>query len=108
MANYLSIDDFLLGIQGEECDVELAGLGVVRVRSLEAVEVQQISTTAAGDNMQMSMLAILSAMVQPKLDADALAALQKAKPGPIATLAQKIMAISGMGVDFEKKVGNGS
>lgn len=105
---YLSADDFLTGIQGGETDMEIDGLGVICVRSLTTTEVQFINTTATGDNMRLSMLAIRYGMVAPTLTDDHLSALEAAKPGVIALIAKRIMDLSGMGADFEKKVGSGS
>lgn len=108
MTNYLSTDDFLIGIQGGETDVELDGLGTVRIRSLTTVEVQGMNTSAKGDEMHLSILAILTAMVQPRLTQEHLTMLETAKPGIVAILARRVMELSGMGGDFEKKVGTGS
>ena len=108
MNGYLSADDFLTGIVGGEEDIELTGIGKVRIRSLEALEIQQIRAQAADDEMQMSFLAVLQGLVEPELSADHLSAIQRAKPGIIAILTRRIMEISGMGEDFEKKVGIGS
>lgn len=105
---YLSVDDFLLGIQGGETDVELDGIGVVRVRSLTTVEVQAMNTTARGDEMRLSLLAIQTALVQPPLTAGHITMLETAKPGAVAVLARRIMELSGLGAEFEKKVGIGS
>lgn len=108
MSKYLSADDFLIGIQGGEADVEIDGLGTICVRSLTAGEVQQINVAAKGDDMRLSMLAIRFGMVAPALSDDHLTALEAARPGVVAVLAKRIMDLSGMGADFEKKVGNGS
>jgi len=105
---YLNIDDFLTGITGGEDDLELPGLGSVRVRSLEALEVQQIRQQAGENDMEMSFFSIVAAMVEPKLDRDHIEKLHHAKPGVIALLTRRIMELSGMVDESEKKVGNGS
>lgn len=105
---YLNIDDFFTGITGGEDDLELPGLGSVRVRSLEALEVQQIRQQAGDNDMEMSFLSIVAAMVEPKLDREHIEKLHRAKPGVIALLTRRIMELSGMVDESEKKVGSGS
>lgn len=105
---YLSTDDFLAGIVGGETDVELPGIGTVRVRSLTTLEAEQINAQAKGNNMQISLLAIQTALVKPQLSADNLSKLEQAKPGVVSLLTQRIMALSGMGDDFLTVAGAGS
>ena len=107
-SNYLSIDDFFIGITGSAGDLELSGLGTVKVRSLEALEVQQIRAQAGDNEMEMSFLSIVYGMVEPALSRDHLEQLHRAKPGVIAAITRRIMELSGMVEDSEKKVGTGS
>lgn len=105
---YLNIDEFFAGIIGEATDLDLPGLGIVRVRSLETIEVQHIRQAVGDDELELSFQAILTGMVEPKLTQEHLVMLQKAKPGVIAAITRRIMELSGMVDDSEKKVGNGS
>ncbi len=106
---YLNIDDFFTGILGSEEDLEIADVGTVRVRSLETVEVQQIRAAAGDDEMDMTVRSVICAMVQPKLTADHIERLYKAKPGAIQKIARRIMELSGMIDDGDSpKAGAGS
>jgi hypothetical protein len=106
--SYLSIDDFFSGITGSAEDLALPGLGTVRVRSLEAIEVQQIRAQAGDNEMEMSFLSIIFGMVEPALSREHLEQLHRAKPGIVATITRRIMELSGMVEDSEKKAGSGS
>lgn len=107
MTNYLSADDFLAGITSEAVDVELAGLGVVRVRGLETSEVMRIRNTTK-DEIQLSLLTVQAGLLEPKLADAQIEQLAKGKPGIIEKLARRIMELSGL-VESEKKAdGTGS
>lgn len=107
---YLSTDDFLAGILGESVDYEVAGLGTIKLRSLEMVEVQKIRAATA-DDIDTAMQTVIYGMVEPKLSTENLAALGKARPGVINQIGRRIMELSGMVDDDEKKAktpGSGS
>lgn len=95
--SYLEIDDFFAGIMGTEEDLEIPGLPLpVRVRSLETVEVQQIRAASGDNEMEMTVRSVICGMVQPKLTAEHIERLFKAKPGAIQKIARRIMQLSGM------------
>ena len=105
---YLKLDDFLTGITGGTTDLEIKGLGTVKLRALEFGEVQAIRQAAGDDDMQSAKLSVLAGMVEPKLTEAHLAALDKARAGVIGLISQRVLGISGMTAEAEKKVGNGS
>ena len=105
---YVSTNDFLTGILGEEKDLEIDGVGKVRIRGLDSLEVQRMNQETEGDEIQLSFEAILRGLVHPELSRDDLEALSHGKPGIITFLAHEIIVISGLDEDFEKKVGIGS
>jgi hypothetical protein len=105
---YLQLDDFLTGITGGTTDMEIPGLGTIQVRALEFGEVQAIRTKAGDDEMQLSLHSVLVGMVAPALSEEHLTALHKARPGVIAAISTRILELSGMTDNSEKKVGIGS
>jgi hypothetical protein len=106
--SYLSADDFLVGITGGTDDLSIPGVGTIKVRALDYIDVQRINKESAGDEMQAGFLMACSGIVEPKLSADHLAQLQKARPGVIALISKRVSELSGMREDIEKKAGNGS
>lgn len=106
--SYLSAIDFITGITGGTADLEISGVGVIQVRALEYMDLQRITSTAAGDDVLAGLLVAGAGIANPKLTEDQLAKLQSARPGVIATIAKRVMALSGMGKDAENLVGAGS
>lgn len=107
MSKYLSTDDFLAGILGEEVEYEIEGLGTVLIRSLQTVEVQRLRKQYE-DEVDMMLGAVMLGLVEPKLQPEHITQLQAAKPGVLNSLGNRIMQISGMVEDAEKKAGSGS
>lgn len=105
---YLELDDFLAGITGGTTDIEIKGLGLVKIRALEFAEVQAIRQKAGDDDLQLTKLSVLVGMVEPKLTEAHLAALDKARAGVIGLISQRVLEISGMTSEAEKKAGTGS
>ena len=105
---YLELDEFFTGITGGTSDLDI-GIGIVKVRALEFVEVQSIRQEAGDDELQLSLLSIVTGLVEPKLDHAHLARLNKARPGVISAISRRILQLSGLTEDGEKKqVGTGS
>ena len=105
---YLELDEFFTGITGGTSDLDI-GIGIVKVRALEFVEVQSIRQEAGDDELQLSLLSIVTGLVEPKLDHEHLSRLNKARPGVISAISRRILQLSGLTEDGEKKqVGTGS
>ena len=105
---YLELDEFFTGITGGTADLDI-GIGIVKVRALEFVEVQAIRQEAGDDELQLSLLSIVTGLVEPKLDHEHLSRLNKARPGVISAISRRILQLSGLTEDGEKKqVGTGS
>lgn len=94
--NYVSADDFLAGILGETVDYELAGVGLVQVRTLTFAEVRELTRRHQGDVEALTLGAVALGLVQPALTAEQAARLEQAKVGVIAELSGRIMQLSGM------------
>ncbi|NJN84429.1 MAG: hypothetical protein HC802_20565 [Caldilineaceae bacterium] len=110
----ISVDDFLAGILGEEELYDLAGVGVVRIRSLTSAEVERMPE-ASGENSHRFMRAVIGAgLVEPKLTAEQVGQLENGKAGTVTTLATRILEISGrsnsqeVAEDLKKPPGGGS
>ena len=99
--SYISADDFLSGVTGEELDFDVPGLGMVKIRSLTTREVGKINREADGDPGKMMAMAVRDGLVEPQLSGDVLAVLNDAKPGPIADISRRIIELSGMSEEAE-------
>ena len=99
---YLELDEFFTGITGGVSDLDI-GIGIVKVRALEFVEVQAIRQEAGDDELQLSLLSIVTGLVEPKLDHEHLSRLNKARPGVISAISRRILQLSGLTEDGEKK-----
>ena len=99
---YLELDEFFTGITGGVSDLDI-GIGIVKVRALEFVEVQSIRQEAGDDELQLSLLSIVTGLVEPKLDHEHLSRLNKARPGVISAISRRILQLSGLTEDGEKK-----
>lgn len=91
---YLSASDFLAGIVGQEEDVEIAGVGMVRIRPLTTVEAGKVfQVQDAGERIAA---AVGMALVEPKLTEDETRQLLHAAAGRMAPLVQRVLALAGM------------
>lgn len=100
--SYITADDFLSAITGEELDFDVPGLGTVKIRSLTTQQVGRINREADGDPGKMMAMAVRDGLVEPKLPGDVLSTLNDAKPGPIADISRRIMELSGMSAEAEE------
>ena len=106
--NYLNADDFLDGIAGEAVDMEIPGLGTVKIRSLEYMDLQRINKMARGDEMEAGFQIAIVGLVEPQLNTEQIERLKKSKPGVIAQIAKRVSELSGIRDDIENLVGSGS
>lgn len=115
---YLSNEDFMKGITGQEIDWEVPGLGWVRIRGLEVLENAQLyegifdgdGDPPPAERVESVVRVIGAGLVQPKLTKAEIAKLHRGIPGPITALYNKIQAISGIGdeEDVKNSLGAGS
>lgn len=94
-AQYVSKDEILAdALLGE--DLEVPGLGVVRVKGLNRVEA--IAAGRAGDSMAIEAAMLAAGLVEPALTAEEAAAFQRAKPAKVVEIiSDKITELSGLG-----------
>lgn len=91
---YLSASDFLAGITGQEEDVDVPGVGTVRIRPLTTVEAGRIfQVQDAGERIA---LAVGMALVEPRLTEDEARQLLHAAAGRMAPLTQRVLTLAGM------------
>lgn len=113
-SKYLDAADFVAAIVAEPEDVEIPGKGWVQIRGLTTLETEQVITAATVNGKQNTAIlmtqSVLRGLIQPRLSESYIEALMNAGGGYILPLAQRIMALSGLGnaEDFQKKVGDGS
>ncbi len=95
MSSYLSIDAFLAGATAQAVDHEIAGLGTVKVRGLETMELEQIDAQIGdGGNMRWALLAVATALVEPKITTEQ---AERMIPGVVKDLSEVIARLSGLG-----------
>lgn len=86
-----------------EADVEIPGVGTVRVRGLTRYEMQMIWKLEAGDEVKERKNLAL-AMVDPPMSEAEVEAWQKSSPaGQINRVAMEVNRLSGIGRDAEKE-----
>lgn len=95
----ISASDFLAAIVGETVEHNVPGVGIVTIRSLDAVLGKRLFETYAKDEGELFAQIVRHGLVEPQLSDDDLAALRAAKAGPIMKLATAIMQLSGMSDD---------
>ena len=113
---YLTTEDFIAAITAEREDLDVAGLGTVRIRSLTLHEVDKVRRGAIakkGDEPDAGRLmagAILFAMEEPKLPEGLIETLLSGSAGKLTKVAQRIMALSGLGdaKEIDPLAGDGS
>lgn len=106
--SYLSADDFLTGITGGTEDLTIPGVGTIKVRALDYLDLQRINREAGGDEMQAGFLMAAVGIAEPKLSEQQLEQLQKARPGVIAQISKRVSELSGMSKSAENLAGAGS
>jgi hypothetical protein len=108
LPKYLTPDEFFAGIVGEAEDYEVPGLGTIQIRPLTLMESRQLSQEHADDEVGLTIAAVQMAMVKPAMPAESVEKLQGAAAGKFMLIANRVMQLSGMADDSEKKVGGGS
>jgi hypothetical protein len=87
-----------------EDDVELDGVGTVRVRALSRYEIMLAGKTAGDDPLAMEQTMISMAMVDPKLTKGEVERWQKISPiGQMQAVTTRINELSGVGNDAQKE-----
>lgn len=100
MAIYLSVDAFLAGATAQAIDHDVPGLGTVRVRGLETLELEQIDAAVGdGGNMRWALLSVATALVEPKITPEQ---AERMIPGVVKDLSEVIARLSGLAKDAEK------
>ena len=110
---YVSRDTFLAALSVEEQDLEIEGLGTVRIRPLtltQRAEMQRkfMDKENRIDTLRMQTATLLMGLVAPQLTEADLAVIEQGRPGLVDKVSMRILDASGMADDFEKKAGSGS
>lgn len=110
MSSYINKSDFLAALAGIPVDYTIEGVGTVKVRGLSILESNELNRKHNGDGAAIMCEAITLCVVEPKLEAADVAAIQRGQSSIIIKLGHKIQLLSGMALDeeLEKKAGNGS
>lgn len=92
--------DFLAAISGGTELFEVGGV-TVELRPLTFAEVQGLVAAHKDDAAEMSFQALTLGLVAPTLEPAQLDQVRNGKPGVLMKIAQRVMAISGMGEEDE-------
>lgn len=88
----------------KEEDVEIPGVGTVRVRALSRYEIMLAGKTTGDDAMAMEQAMLAMAMVDPKMTKAEIAQWQKASPiGQMQAVVYKVNELSGVNKDSQKE-----
>jgi len=105
MANqYLSADDFLVAIRGSTVDFD-TGSGIVKLRGLNVTEVKEMQArqTTGGAGVDTLAMLVGYGLVEPRLTEDEAAQLSSASFDLINTMAQRVMALTGLAQTTEQR-----
>lgn len=109
MTTYISVDEFLAGATAQAVDHEIAGLGTVKIRGLETMELELIDGAIGdGGNMRWALLAVAAALIEPKITPEQ---AEHMIPGVVKELSEVVARLSGLSNDAEKNarpLGDGS
>jgi hypothetical protein len=85
-------------VTGLAAEVDIPGVGVVKIRALSRWEMIQAGKYAEGDDMQQERFILATAMTDPVMGEDDVAAWQKSSlPSEINAVAMAINELSGLG-----------
>lgn len=95
----------LLKARLPEADVDLPGVGTVRVRGLSRAEVLEIQKVAGSGTAMLERRMIAVAMVAPRMSEGEVREWQEASPaGELEPVTDKIQELSGVAADSAKAV----
>ena len=97
----------LSAIAGKEREVEIPGIGNIKIKSLEFSEVKEIQDKAKDDMMLTALYIVRYGLVEPALTDEDIVTLYKGQPGKISKISAEISKVSGM-VDEENFTGTTS
>jgi hypothetical protein len=96
--SYLSKADFLAGILQRPVDLDVPGLGVVRVQGLTAEQLSDLQLSfESKPPIEVTIQMAYRGLVEPQLSEEDIAALHQANFGYINAIANRVMALSGVG-----------
>lgn len=113
MTTYVERDAFLRALTITEEDMEIPGLGTVKIKPLTLVERDELRrkfTRSDGDVdvVAMQTWALIKGMVRPKLEEDDIERLRQGRAAMIDEIVTRIIEASGMAPDFTDDRGTGS
>jgi hypothetical protein len=108
MSKYLTASDLLAGLLGEEEDVEVEGLGTIRIRPLGMPEAMRIGS-ASKDDAEKFVQLLARALVEPKLTEEQIERLYYATADKLTPIIDRITAMGGKAPEVsDPLVGAGS
>lgn len=99
---YISEADFINGVLLRPVDFEVEGLGLVAVRGLSSIELDDIQTRFKDKPVMMMLEAVRYGLVTPKLSEQGIQAMHEGNPGPIVAISTRILELSGQGKKDEQ------
>lgn len=92
----ISKQDFLKGITGKPVELDLEGIGVIKVKGLSVAELTEIQGLSEKDDMLAALYTIVYGVVEPKLDKEDVEYIKQATPKLTMVIANKISELTGL------------
>ncbi len=97
MNKYLTKADFLAGITLKPVDHEVEGVGLVQVRGLGLMELNEVSELAKGSDFLFALHSAHRGLCNPQLSVEDLEVLGKTNPNAVSGIGKKALELSGRG-----------
>ena len=100
---YLTPDDFLPGLLGQEVDFDVSGLGMVKVRGLTVGEVSELRRATRGNGTALLVHTISLGLVEPRMTVEQLLAAPAGMATKYEEIGVRIAELSGLTDDKEQQ-----
>lgn len=99
---YLSEADFINGVLLRPVDFDVPDLGLVEVRGMSSLELDDLQTKYKDKPVLMMLGAVETCLVTPKLSRVGIEAMHAGNPAPIVAISTRILELSGQGKKDEQ------
>lgn len=100
-------ETFLTGLCADVEDLEVEGIGTIKIRGLTAKEARKISTYSEKDEYKGTLLTLVFGIVEPKLSEEDLETLGDASIKKLFPIAERIAELSGETKEDSPTAGSG-
>lgn len=100
-------ETFLSGLCADVEEMEVEGVGTIKIRGLTAKEARRISTYSEKDDYKGTLMTLVYGIVEPQLSEEDLEILGDASIKKLFPIAERIAELSGETKDDSPTVGSG-